>query len=325
MLLELAALCEAYEAFLPTLPWWGSVIYFVIHLITVLVCFGRDGFHPFDESGKHGNTLNSIVWFCVLLAFPVIGVVLYYLLGIPPYVRWRKKHPGAKCPFVFVPDKTQYVSAILAGFAAYLIQDLLSKQVTLPFVLAFEIPMIIWVLFAAYQCMTARSTVLFLKPIYAEPVSVSGGTIFGKPCKREYAEPPENKRYARMEACAARAAFVSDRTLDSQEIPYHITVNSMDFHFMGMIAAPNVVSGLDVIESRYVGRGVTRVTYLDWTKDRDSCTERHAYLTARPVGRIAVRMVLLLFVIFVLFLPAFAELHIGIVNKVQEIIGNFMS
>jgi hypothetical protein len=336
MLSEFTPLYDAYKNLVSSIPWWGTAIFVLFHLVAFLICMGREDNQPFSvpqaKNAPHLNTVNAFLWFSVMLAFPVVGVLAYVLLGILPYVIWKKLTKSEECPFVFPPLRAEFLVPVIAGVAGALLADqgfvkeLHGNQNALSIPFGFECALFAWIAVMFVSWLSRRNIVGFVKPAGYDSTNVNAGSVFGIAMHHEYDEPSENKRFARQEASAARRA-VSHKWLTELETDYPVGQPFEDRSFDFVVRRTPIIptTGMDVVDTHYCGRGVVRVEYLDWaTKAEGFCYKHHCYVVAPSVYGWFIRLLTVLLFLFVLFVPEVQEWHIAILEKLQEIITGFI-
>ncbi|MCM1507904.1 MAG: hypothetical protein NC177_12350 [Ruminococcus flavefaciens] len=346
MIDKLNYILECYNNFRVGYPWWVTMIFAVLHIITVIVCIAMNNHDKSTERvSKSHNSLHCSFWVIMILGFPVIGILLYILFSFIPYKIWNKKAKDRRAfPLAFKISKASWILYTLSGVAGVISGAVVKESVSgsAGTFLTYAVPLSSWIISTVFNLnKNYLGKYLFIslhdsdKPTsdMTEEKRIFGNLHFAE---EDTKKEPEIFGVESLLARKAADSIISDgimpvkspsdffsstgrvsgydkngNTID-KNYKYH--GNNRDFE----------TSVSDVYEVKYIGRGVTRYVMAFWSEDDNGnlkCIDRVRYRVSLPLKFVLMRSFILLFIVWALFSSNAGDIICNIVTFINNIIG----
>lgn len=328
-----------------------TAVYIALPVIALIVCFAMDrqDLRTPEASLSH-NTIHTAVWLCIILMFPVVGALAYFLCSVLPYFLWtRKSNSVADTPYPYTCKlkRWQLFGVVGFGVIGILIGNFSSQTdikwaYDLSFICYLVIMMVDWYQSvhrkAIYLQMHSDSATLVESETILNSYNVGKRFEFGelglnsrdmKQLQRELIREIGDKIFSEMRY-EPQLQNVSSEFLhnfagkDSMEMmpiscTYTICHTEMQWRYVDV----------DVMDSSYLGKGVTEYTVLSWEekstnkKGKEKMTPHFKKTIYRVIPRTYywfARMFVLQFVMLSLYTGWGAFFHTWMVNFISNLL-----
>lgn len=351
MLYKLDYIFECYNSLRAEYPWWLTMIFVVLHIIAVLFCVIMNNHDNNQEKiSKSHNSLHCSFWLTMIIGFPFLGILLYFLFSFIPYQIWKKKSINAdNFPFTCKIPKMSWALNTIAGgvgiITGIILKELYFDSESL--FLCYAIPMSMWIITTIFDLnKNYLGKYLFISladsdesdsdeivPELSEEESIFGNSHFAE---IDTKKDPEIFGIESLLARKAADTLVPDGIMS-------IKSSGDILNSTGMVSGCNEkgkiiyksykchgnkkdfeTSNSDVYEIKYIGRGVTRYIMAFWAKNDDDslmCIDRVRYRVASPLKFVLMRSFIIFFIIWTLFSTNAADISCNIVTFINSIIG----
>ncbi|MEE5993264.1 MAG: PLDc N-terminal domain-containing protein [Oscillospiraceae bacterium] len=318
MLADIASIIKTYQitGFFTKLPIYIPIIDSLLLISTIITCIIMDEKTLIRPDYYHShNSIHTMVWLCIILMFPVIGAVAYWIGSFIPYFVLSKKHSfdnGKPYPYTIPLKKWQLAGVILTCIIGMLI----GKEWT------YGIPFFGWVVMVVidwYQSLYRKA--IYLQVSSKEDRLEKGETILNVEVERSIDIAYDNyttMKIIREMADNVFAEMSTGATLQgkSGKIVHH----AVTYHYK--VVQTEMLwreAERDVIEANYMGKGITKYTVLLWNDNDIPFMERSIYRAIPKSFAWFARMFILQFIILALNSTWGSFFHIGAIKWIASI------
>lgn len=328
MLTDLKDLLQYYDQILPKLPTWLPFVYFGLILIGLILCLASR--HKLQSGGSFmNNTFHTAVWAAVILTVPVFGTLLYIGGSMVPYRLWKRKNPKEILfPYTVYLKKSQMETLVLIGVVGMLVQFFIQQLYELHEVdevytslnYAFEGAFLCWLITIVIDWIqTIGRKAVYLRLESDQAKIRSCDALFGVSYAQDTAVTVTDRRALSIEAETVRGVadqvfngmvYASDLKGTTGAVPTY-SMQEWTYQILA-IEKQWRQSGMDVVDARYIGKGVTRYTVCMWEEEngKKSGTERVVYRAVPRFNRWLARAGILQIILLFLFSPWAAAIHL---------------
>lgn len=337
MIMDIGELYEFYRSFF--LNYSGIVreifvlVMIVLHGGFVKYCLSanKNDSVKVKEKLSH-NTVNTAFWVMVILLIPFIGILLYIFCSIRVYSRWKKNFPDAiSFPMSYKLYERQLQCLIFIGVVGKIADFVTNELNGKAYSLCFQMPFMLWVVMSAYDLAKAyRNRDIYIGLMNGESeeghVYKQGKSIMGRKHMIEENADRDVKFRGRtsVEVRAAADSIISDfgELTETDQGVVNVKKRTVKFQVMH---AEKYFGGdnRDVVDARYIGRGITRYVRMKWSTDEngeESCTDYVVFRISPKIRFVLIRSAITLFAVLTLFSHLFRMIHTGVMTFIDGII-----
>ncbi len=329
-----------------------TAVYIALPVIALIVCFAMDrkDLRTPEVSLSH-NTIHTAVWLCIILMFPVVGALAYFLCSVLPYFLWkRKSNSVADTPYPYTCKlkRWQLFGVVALGAIGISLKDF-SSQTDIEW--AYDLSFICWLVAMMidwYQSVHRKAIYLQVfsdSATVAESETILDSYNVGK--RLEFGELGlDSKDMKRLQRELTRK--IGDKIFS--EMKYEPQLQNVSGEFSCNFAGKDSTEmmpisciytichtemqwryvNVDVMDSSYLGKGVTEYTVLSW-KEKSPDEEGEENMTPhfkKTIYRVIprtyywfARMFVLQFVMLSLYTKWGAFFHTWMVNFISNLLG----
>lgn len=329
MITDISILIDHYLNLVRLYPWWTTAITIIIHFFALLTLYRMNNGETTKQMIKCSkNTLHSSLWAIIILALPFAGILLYIILSVMPFRRWKNKNRNSNnFPMAFLLKRYQVSFIIIAGVIGAILDRYFF---TFEWNLSLEIALLCWTLIVLADWFCSHYNQAFFYRI--KPSDEDDWTLV--PCNdilgmKHYIEEGADKipdfLFSDETAVVRRAAdneyAEMDLILDKNSGTVTIGGKKFDYKRI-MVQSEFNKNKYDAVDAVYLGMGITRYVFSVMKQD-DSDTYFEDSIVYRAVPRLRfffMRAIILFGIYLALFTSFFTTAAIKVTNAIDAIV-----
>ena len=310
-------------------PWWTTALTIIIHFFALHAIYRMNNGETSKRMVKCSkNTLHSSLWAIIVLSLPFVGIVLYILLSVMPYRRWKNKNSdNNNFPMAFLLRKGQVAFIIIPGVICAILD---TYFLNFEWNLSREIALLCWTLMVLADCFFShynQASFYRIKPSNEDDWTlVPCNDILGmKHFVEEGADKIPVFIFSDEAAVVRRAADNEygeiDLILDKNSGTVSIGGKNYDYKRI-MTQSDFNNNKYDAVDAVYLGMGITRYVFSIMKQDDDNTYfEDSIVYRAVPRFKFFIMRAIILFGIYIaLFTSFFTTTAIKITSFIDTLV-----